>query len=45
MVMTAVDPVFLDTNILVYAKTAASPLHATAVAKLQSLATAGHPCG
>jgi predicted nucleic acid-binding protein len=43
MAMTAVDPVFVDTNILVYAKQALSPFHALAVAKLQQLTTAGHP--
>jgi predicted nucleic acid-binding protein len=43
MVTTAVDPVFLDTNILIYAKTALSPLHATALGKLQGLVAAGHP--
>jgi predicted nucleic acid-binding protein len=43
MVTTAVDPVFLDTNILIYAKTALSPFHAAAVGKLHALATAGHP--
>jgi len=43
MATTAADPVFLDTNILIYAKTALSPFHAAAVAKLTALTTATHP--
>jgi predicted nucleic acid-binding protein len=43
MATTAVDPIFLDTNILIYAKTALSPFHALATAKLTALAAAGHP--
>jgi predicted nucleic acid-binding protein len=43
MATTAVDPIFLDTNILIYAKTALSPFHVAAAAKLTALAAAGHP--
>jgi predicted nucleic acid-binding protein len=42
-VMTPADPVFLDTNILIYAKTALSPFHTAAVGKLQTLIAAGSP--
>jgi predicted nucleic acid-binding protein len=37
------DPVFVDTNVLVYASISQSPLHAVARTKLQSLHTAGAP--
>ncbi len=43
MATTPADPVFLDTNVLVYAKSALSPFHAAAMAKLTGLAGAGHP--
>ena len=43
MATTAADPIFVDTNLLVYAKQARSPFNAQATAKLQGLATAGHP--
>src|SRR5262245_57962759 len=36
MVTTAADPVFVDTNVLVFANTATAPLHAEAQAALQS---------
>lgn len=42
MAMTAVDPVFVDTNILIYSQQALSPYHTLATAKLHALATAGH---
>ncbi len=42
MATTVVDPVFVDTNILVYANTAAAPLHLEAQTALQSFrASAG----
>src|SRR5262245_31570299 len=43
MATTAAEPVFVDTNNLVYAQQALSPFHALATAKLQDLASAGHP--
>ena len=43
MATTAADPVFVDSNILVYAHQALSPFHAAATAKLQELGVAGHP--
>lgn len=43
MATTAVEPVFVDTNNLVYAQQTLSPFHALATAKLQALASAGHP--
>jgi predicted nucleic acid-binding protein len=43
MATTAADPVFVDTNILIYTDQAFSPFHASATAKLQALAVAGHP--
>jgi predicted nucleic acid-binding protein len=43
MATTAVEPVFVDTNSLIYAHQTLSPFHALATAKLQALATAGHP--
>jgi predicted nucleic acid-binding protein len=42
MVTTAADPVFLDTNVLIYLRQALSPFHANAVAKLAALSAAGH---
>jgi predicted nucleic acid-binding protein len=42
MVMTVVDAVFVDTNVLVYARQALSPFHAQALAKLTGLRAAGH---
>jgi predicted nucleic acid-binding protein len=41
MATTAVDRWFLDANILVYATVAAHPLHATAIAQLTALESAG----
>lgn len=41
--MTVADPVFVDTNILIYAQQALSPFHGLATAKLRDLASAGHP--
>ncbi len=43
MATTAADPVFVDTNILIYSTTTLSPYHNSAVAKLQTLVTVGHP--
>lgn len=43
MVLTAVDPVFVDTNVLVYANIVTAPLHAVAFQTLQDLAGAGVP--
>ena len=43
MATTAAEPVFVDTNILIYARVVQSPWHGIAVAKLQDLAAAGHP--
>ncbi len=42
MATTAVDPVFVDTNILVYRRIAESPFHGAALAKLNNLDAAGH---
>lgn len=42
MATMAVDPVFVDTNILIYAHQALSPFHALATAKLHALVLAGH---
>jgi predicted nucleic acid-binding protein len=41
MATTAADPVFIDTNVLVFANTATAPLHAEAQAALQSFAASG----
>jgi hypothetical protein len=41
MATTAVDPVFLDTNVLDYARQALSPFHAMAVTRLADLRAAG----
>jgi len=43
MTTTAVEPVFVDTNNLIYAQQAYSPFHAQATAKLLDLEAAGHP--
>jgi predicted nucleic acid-binding protein len=42
MATTVVDPVFVDTNVLVYSRQAPSPFHAAALAKLAALQGAGH---
>jgi predicted nucleic acid-binding protein len=42
MATTAVDPVFVDTNILIYAHQALSAFHVQATAKLNALVAAGH---
>jgi predicted nucleic acid-binding protein len=42
MTTTAAEPVFVDTNILIYAQQQLSPYHTSAVAKLHELAAAGH---
>jgi predicted nucleic acid-binding protein len=41
MATTAADPVFVDTNILVFANTATAPFHSEAQAALQSIAAPG----
>ncbi len=41
MATTAADPVFVDTNILVFANTATAPLHAEAQAVLLAFAASG----
>jgi predicted nucleic acid-binding protein len=41
MATTAADPVFVDTNVLVYSTIPASPFHAQAVKALADLRTAG----
>jgi predicted nucleic acid-binding protein len=41
MATTAVDPVFVDTNILVYANTVTAPFHAEAQAALRAHAASG----
>lgn len=43
MATMVAEPVFIDTNVLIYAKQSLSPWHASAVAKLQDHAAAGHP--
>lgn len=43
MATTGADPVFVDTNVLVFAKQSLSPWNAAAGAKLQDLVAAGHP--
>jgi len=40
-VTTVASPVFVDTNVLIYAHSALAPLHAVAFAALQDLAAAG----
>lgn len=42
MATMAVEPVFVDTNILIYTHQALSPYHALATSKLHTLASAGH---
>ena len=42
MATMAVEPVFVDTNILVFAQQALSPLHVVATEKLRELESAGH---
>jgi predicted nucleic acid-binding protein len=42
MATMAVDPVFVDTNILIYTQQTLSPFHAPASTKLHDLAAAGH---
>src|SRR5436309_376299 len=41
MATTAADPVFVDTNVLVFANVASAPLHAAALAALAALHNAG----
>jgi predicted nucleic acid-binding protein len=41
MATATADPVFVDTNILIYAKSAGSPLHGVAVTRLDELEAAG----
>lgn len=43
MATMAADPVFVDTNVLIYAQQGHSPFHAQAVTRLQSLTVAGNP--
>ncbi len=43
MATTVVEPVFVDTNIMIYAQQALSPFHSPATTKLRDLAAAGHP--
>lgn len=43
MAISAVDPVFLDTNILVYANVVSAPWHKETQARLNQLWDAGHP--
>ena len=38
---TGSDPIFVDTNVLIYANLALSPFHSAAVATLQALAADG----
>ena len=45
MATTAVDPVFVDTNILVYANTATAPFHAEAQSALRDFAASGAALG
>ncbi len=40
---TAADPVFVDTNVLVYSRIAGHPLETQALTKIGNLAAAGHP--
>jgi len=39
---TTPDPIFLDTNVLIYSHLAASPFHGAAVTKLAGFRAAGH---
>lgn len=43
MVTTAADPIFIDTNILLFAAIPASPQHAAALAALHAIAQSGAP--
>src|SRR5690242_16368527 len=43
MATTGANPVFVDTNVLIYSKVTTSPLHIAARNKLQALTQAGHP--
>lgn len=43
MAMTAVDPVLIDTNVLIYHQIASAPFHAAARSRLADLSAAGHP--
>lgn len=43
MVTTVADPIFIDTNVLVFATIPASPMHTAALAALHSIALAGVP--
>jgi predicted nucleic acid-binding protein len=43
MATTAAEPVFVDTNNLIYAHQAHSPFNSQAIAKLLDLESAGHP--
>jgi len=42
MATTAPDPIFLDTNVLIYSRLNLSPFHTPAVTKLAALSAAGH---
>jgi predicted nucleic acid-binding protein len=42
MATTAVDPVLIDTNVLIYHQIVQSPFHAAARNQLRDLSTAGH---
>lgn len=39
---TVAEPVFLDTNVLIYTRLALSPFHSAAVLKVEALEAAGH---
>jgi predicted nucleic acid-binding protein len=41
MATTRADPVFVDTNVLIYANVAAAPEHQAACARLEELANLG----
>lgn len=43
MTTMAADPIFVDTNILVYSTITLSPFHSAALIQLNDLAAAGHP--
>ena len=43
MATMVVEPVFVDTNILIYAQQALSPFNTLATAKLNALTSVGHP--
>src|SRR4051794_31293455 len=42
MATATAEPVFVDTNILMYAELVTAPFHGQAVAKVAALRTAGH---